>query len=316
MHSWLIEHQQLFSVQIEKGILAHAILLGGVAGGGKISLANWLVEVILCQQPNKDDHSGILQPCKCCKTCLLYQKGNYPDLFTLATVSKNIGVDEIRRASHFLEKTAHLGNNKIVLLPKAEKMTLAAANALLKTLEEPSFSSILILVSDDLDMLLPTIISRCRLYDIRPLAGNALLQTLGQDEKNVFANVSQLPELTDDILNQQYHQFTSVLLGFINERQTRSQLELMLTDNQYGFRWLENTLVTMMRQQNHWMTGSLTGDSIKTSEHNLDADIVWQMYQLVVTCIKQLKSVIQVNAHYLTGKLLIDLERILDKSGG
>ncbi|WDE09793.1 DNA polymerase III subunit delta' [Thalassomonas haliotis] len=329
MQPWLVQHQLLLSQQLEQGRLAHAILLAGVAGAGKLSLANWLVQVILCRQAQKNDQ-GVLVPCNSCKSCRLYHQGSYPDFLTLASDSKHIGVDDIRRISAFVEKTAHLGKNKIVLLPMAEKMTTAAANALLKTLEEPGLSCVLILVSDDLDMLLPTITSRCRLYDIRPLSGQALLESLHreQTQENVFANVSQLPELTDEQVQKQFRQFTACLLDFLIKRQNRAALLALLNENTYAFRWLEYMLVTMVRSQYNWLcwsalsgklvdaagqggaSGDVQGDDIGQLP---DTESIWQIYQLVVGCIKQLKSMVQVNAAYLSEKLLVDIEARLDK---
>ncbi|WDD97003.1 DNA polymerase III subunit [Thalassomonas actiniarum] len=330
MQTWLVQHQKLLSQQLAQGRLAHAILLAGVAGAGKLSLANWLVQVVLCRQVQKNNDQGILSPCNSCKACRLYHQGSYPDFLSVTSDSKNIGVDDIRRISAFVETTAHLGKNKIVLLPMAEKMTTAAANALLKTLEEPGLSCVLILVSDDLDMLLPTITSRCRLYDIRPLSGQALLESLnrGQTQENLFANVSQLPELTDEQVHEQFRQFTARLLDFIIKRQNRGALLALLNENTYAFRWLEYMLVTMARSQYNWLswsalrvklvtaegksaaTGAAPGDAIGQLP---DSETIWQIYQLVVGCIKQLKSMVQVNAAYLSEKLLVDIETRLDK---
>jgi len=334
MQTWLAEHRLLLSKQLEQGRLPHAILLAGVAGAGKLALANWLVQVILCRQPERQPDGDVLTPCQNCKSCRLYQQGSYPDFLSLALESKNIGVDEIRRVSSFVEKTPHLGQYKIVLLPMAEKMTTAAANALLKTLEEPGLSCVLILVSDDLEMLLPTITSRCRLYDIRPLSGQALLQSLnrgmaqGQSQYHLFANVSQLPELTDGQVSDQFHQFASLLLGFLATRQNRGALLAMLNENTYAFRWLEYMLVTMARSQYNWLSWpKIRAGFANTDEHRVrqqktpggdvgplpDADKIWHIYRLVLSSVKQLKSMVQVNPGYLGEKLLVDIEAELDK---
>ncbi|WDE07632.1 DNA polymerase III subunit delta' [Thalassomonas viridans] len=336
MQSWLVPHQRLLSQQLAQGRLAHAILFAGVAGAGKSALANWLVQALVCRQPGKDNDQGILFACQNCKSCRLYRQGSYPDFLSVTTDAKNIGVDDIRAVSTFVEKKAHLGQNKVVLLPMAEKMTTAAANALLKTLEEPGLSCVLILVSDDLEMLLPTITSRCRLYDIRPLSGQALLENLGRDkgrdkgqaEVNLFANVSQLPELTDEAVYRQFRLFTALLLDFLAARRSRADLLALLNENTYAFRWLEYMLVTMARSQYNWLSWSgiraeLADTGINRGEQSAaagddagqlpDTETIWQVYQLVIACIRQLKSMVQANAGYLSEKLLVDIEAVLDK---
>lgn len=138
---------------------AHAYLLHGPAGIGKRRLAERLAHWLLCQQRDNG------QPCGQCKGCLLLAAGSHPDLFTLrpAEDKKAVGVDDVRELIDFIAKTAQLGGHKVVLIaePAAEEMTLAASNALLKSLEEPSRDSVLLLISDQPSRLLPTIKSRC-----------------------------------------------------------------------------------------------------------------------------------------------------------
>src|SRR5690606_8786234 len=138
---------------------AHAYLLHGPAGIGKRRLAERLAHWLLCQQRDNG------QPCGQCKGCLLLAAGSHPDLFTLrpAEDKKTVGVDDVRELIDFIAKTAQLGGHKVVLIaePAAEEMTLAASNALLKSLEEPSRDSVLLLISDQPSRLLPTIKSRC-----------------------------------------------------------------------------------------------------------------------------------------------------------
>ena len=133
-------------------------MITGIAGAGKLALAQWLRRLINCQQP-VGKNNQILQVCDQCKTCLLMQSNTLPDHLNLQAEKNSLGVDEVRQANGFLQKTAQLGMYKTVLIDHAEMMTPAAANALLKTLEEPTDYSVIVLVTDDIDSLLPTIIS-------------------------------------------------------------------------------------------------------------------------------------------------------------
>ncbi len=138
---------------------AHAYLLHGAAGIGKRALAERLAAYLLCQQPSA------LAACGQCKACHLLTVGSHPDRFELKPSGdkKSVGVDDVRELIAFVSKTAQLAGRKVVLIaePPAEDMTLAASNALLKSLEEPSGDTVLLLVSHQPSRLLPTIKSRC-----------------------------------------------------------------------------------------------------------------------------------------------------------
>ncbi|WP_460427549.1 DNA polymerase III subunit delta' [Azotobacter armeniacus] len=147
---------------------AHAYLLHGPAGIGKRALAERLAARLLCQSP-----AG-LEACGQCKSCRLLQAGSHPDHFLLEPeeADKAIRVDQVRELVEFVVQTAQLGGRKVVLLEPAEAMNLNAANALLKSLEEPSGESVLLLISHQSSRLLPTIRSRC-VQQVCPLPGAA-----------------------------------------------------------------------------------------------------------------------------------------------
>lgn len=136
---------------------AHAYLLHGPAGIGKRVLAENLVHFLLCQLPAGG------KACGQCKACQLLAAGTHPDFFLLEPEEpeKPIRVDQVRELVGFVVQTAQLGGRKVVLLEPAEAMNLNAANALLKSLEEPSGDTVLLLISHQPSRLLPTIKSRC-----------------------------------------------------------------------------------------------------------------------------------------------------------
>lgn len=136
---------------------AHAYLLHGPAGIGKRGLAERLMARLLCQKPDG------LDACGQCKACHLLAAGTHPDLFVLEPeeADKAIKVDQVRELVGFVVQTAQLGGRKVVLLEPVEAMNLNAANALLKSLEEPSGDTVLLLVSHQPSRLLPTVKSRC-----------------------------------------------------------------------------------------------------------------------------------------------------------
>ncbi|MGE8499928.1 MAG: DNA polymerase III subunit delta', partial [Pseudomonas sp.] len=148
---------------------AHAYLLHGPAGIGKRALAERLMARLLCQQPQG------LEACGSCKSCHLLAAGTHPDNFVLEPeeADKPIKVDQVRELVNFVVQTAQLGGRKVVLVEPAESMNLNAANALLKSLEEPSGNTVLLLISHLPSRLLPTVKSRC-VQQACPVPGEAM----------------------------------------------------------------------------------------------------------------------------------------------
>jgi DNA polymerase-3 subunit delta' len=136
---------------------AHAYLLHGPAGIGKRALAERLMARLLCQRPEG------LDACGQCKSCMLIKAGSHPDNYVLEPeeADKAIKVDQVRELVSFVVQTAQMGGRKVVLIEPAEAMNNNAANALLKSLEEPSGDTVLLLVSHQPSRLLPTVKSRC-----------------------------------------------------------------------------------------------------------------------------------------------------------
>ena len=136
---------------------AHAYLLHGPMGIGKRALAERLMARLLCQRPVG------LDACGECKSCHLLKAGSHPDNYILEPeeADKAIKVDQVRELVSFVVQTAQLGGRKVVLIEPVESMNINAANALLKSLEEPSGDTVLLLVSHQTSRLLPTIKSRC-----------------------------------------------------------------------------------------------------------------------------------------------------------
>ena len=147
--------------------LPHALLLTGPAGMGKRYFADCLAHALLCESPTGD---GLA--CGQCRGCLLMQAGNHPDYLLVAPEEegKGIGIDSIRALIEFQSLKSQYGGQRVVQLQPADRLLAAAANAVLKTLEEPVGDTVLLLVTDRPSALLPTVRSRCQQVLFRPLA--------------------------------------------------------------------------------------------------------------------------------------------------
>lgn len=162
---WQLEPWQALQARLRAGRLPHALLLDGPAGLGKELFARLFAQAMLCLGTGPDG-----TPCGHCRSCTLYLAGNHPDV-TIATPAEDasvIGIDRIRELTRFLSMKSQQGGYKIALLRPAEQMNTAAANSLLKTLEEPAGQSLLLLVTDRPGRLLPTVRSRCQRVRFTP----------------------------------------------------------------------------------------------------------------------------------------------------
>jgi DNA polymerase-3 subunit delta' len=158
----------------------HALLITGQRGIGKHALSLGLAQGLLCEAPQEN---GLA--CGTCAGCHYAIAGQHPDLLRLELVQideksgeleaiEQIAIDDVRGLIEFVQLTSHRQRAKVAVIAPAERMNAAAANALLKTLEEPPAGTYLILVSDAPARLAPTIVSRCRkLPAPRPTADEA-----------------------------------------------------------------------------------------------------------------------------------------------
>ncbi|MEI6895021.1 MAG: DNA polymerase III subunit delta' [Colwellia sp.] len=317
------EKQSQLSRQYQQGTLAHAIIIQGIEGSGNDALAHWLIELLICQAPlnssSTDDVNNISLACGQCKTCLLRKSGSYPDHLLLNSENKSLGIDDIRRGNTFLQKTAHLGRIKTILIPQAQLMTVAAANALLKTLEEPNAGNYIVLITEDLDSLLPTIISRCSIYTIRPMVGEALLAQLnisthddattnGKLNENAFVNLSQLPELTDETIFKAFQAFNQCYLSYLNDGENEAELLTHLVDNKHSVRWLEKITCNIIRQ---YYIKNQSDLSEVTANEKISIQTYNQIYQTIIKSNKLIKSYTQANRQFVDEQLLMTISGIV-----
>ncbi len=152
--------------------LAHAMLFVGPPGIGKAVVARSLAARVLC--------SGATPPCGECDRCRQVEAGSHPDVRFVAVSEgkKEIGVDTARDIKSFIQLRGVGGAGKVVVIDDADRLSIAAQNALLKTLEEPPGRALLMLVSGNPGELLPTVRSRCQRIVFHPLGDDDLRSVL------------------------------------------------------------------------------------------------------------------------------------------
>ncbi|MCG6115655.1 MAG: DNA polymerase III subunit delta' [Mesorhizobium sp.] len=168
------------------GRMHHALVLAGKAGIGKSTLAFRLARHVLSYPDARAAPENVAAPDMSSTTSRLIAQGAHPSLLHLTRPVADRGkgfkqaltVDEVRRVGRFLSMTAHDGGYRIVIVDPADDMNANAANALLKSLEEPPANCLFFLMAHSPGRLLPTIRSRCRILRLRQLEDDDLLQAL------------------------------------------------------------------------------------------------------------------------------------------
>ncbi|MBS1251150.1 MAG: DNA polymerase III subunit tau [Anaerolineales bacterium] len=141
---------------------AHAHLFTGPPAIGKHTLATAFARTLNC--------TGEDRPCGACRACRLIAAGRHPDVQTIGADNDAIKIDQIRDIQHAASLAPVEARWRVFLLPNVERATQPAANSLLKTLEEPPAHVVLLLTALDANALLPTVVSRCQVVPLRPLA--------------------------------------------------------------------------------------------------------------------------------------------------
>jgi len=180
--------QQRFSALCQQSKLPHAWMIYGMEGIGKAMLAKQLAKHYLCECLND---SG--QACGQCHACQMVQSESHPDLMQLGLLwdekkkrfRRDVNVEQVRQVLDFLALSGMESERRVVILDDANRMNLAASNALLKGLEEPASGALLLIVCHDLSALPETIRSRCMLEHCSPL---------GDDDVRILLKKNELPE--------------------------------------------------------------------------------------------------------------------------
>ena len=171
---------------LQEGNISHAYLLNGELRSGKEYIAKIFAAALQCNHETD-------KPCQNCPSCAKAFSGNHPDIIFVTHEKPNtIGVEDIRsKINNDIGIKPYHGPYKIYIMNEAEKMTVQAQNALLKTLEEPPAYAVIILLTCSMEALLPTIISRCVNMSMKPVPNAAL--------KNFLMKEMRVPDYKADI---------------------------------------------------------------------------------------------------------------------
>ena len=152
--------------------ISHAYLFSGPRGSGKTTIARLFAKAINCEKPNDG-----FEPCNKCSSCLEIMAGNSMDFVEIDAAS-HTGVDDIRQLIDGVKFAPVKSKYKIFIIDECHQLSKSAANALLKTLEEPPTHAIFLLATTEAHKMIPTILSRCQKFDFKRLQISEILQKL------------------------------------------------------------------------------------------------------------------------------------------
>ena len=285
--------------------MSHAYLLEGTHGVGKKTLANAFVKTLLCQTPIAGPN-GQQDCCGRCQSCRSFDHDNHPDVKRIRTLpDKNtISVKQIRdELVKDISIRPYGGQYKIYLIEEAERLTVEAQNAMLKTLEEPPAYGLIIMMAESAAAFLPTILSRCVKISLQPLDSKVVKAELGrrgvESGKTGIAaafaqgSIGQALKLCED---ENFEEMRTELFQFLGRIPQLSQLEVM--------------------------KGSQLWDQFKSEQEALfSLLLIWYRDILVyqetrdpaqILCADQLETIASMASYYENRKLIQITDKVLD----
>jgi DNA polymerase-3 subunit delta' len=317
-YPWFTPVWEGFARQVEQDRLPHALLLVGQDGVGTLDLARAMAQFLLCVAP----HPG--RSCGQCRSCLLLQADSHPDLHWVVPEegAQSIKIGQIREMTDFTYNTAQQGGRKLIILAPAEAMNANAANALLKSLEEPSGNCVYLLVCEQPAFLMATIRSRCSRVQIRTPDFSEALQWL---ERNRVAEAETLLRasggrplrvmewLANDLWGQraQVHEELAKLLAG-----SASFLDCAKVLAGFGPVWV-------VEQLQSWITSAVRAhateqpdkDSLVNTLTQIPAPRLMQFYDVLSAKKRLLLSTANPNPQLLLEEMMMDLKELSRKSG-
>jgi len=280
MYSWLQASFDQLCQRASQNRLHHALLLKGLKGIGKTKFAEQLGRFLLCANKQTVSEQGYAA-CGQCQSCLLLGAGNHPDLYEIRS-DKQIGVDAIREAIKKLSGSSQLSGAKVLVIHDAHTMTESSANALLKTLEEPTNNTFLLLLSAQAERLLPTILSRCEKVALASPTKQACIAWLKQQG---YQNV-------DDAMLRLYGASPLLLIERlntppkINYQDVIQGIDALRTGQadaaDLAIKW-QDEAINMVKWLQIWLVDQLKKDAT-------NAESLWKMHSLCVSANVQLRN--------------------------
>jgi DNA polymerase III subunit delta' len=216
--------------------IPHAYLFYGAEGIGKRTVAEVFAKALNCAT-GRDS----LDACDVCPSCIKIDHGNHPDVITIKAQGQSIKIQEVRELQEQMKFSPFEGGKRIFIIVDADKMNIASANAILKTLEEPSAANILVLLSSRPHQLPATVLSRCQHLRFSPLRRETVASLL-EEKFSLDHKSAQLIALSSGgsigraqaMNDESYLTTRATVLDIIARIKTRDPLKLLSALNDFG----------------------------------------------------------------------------------
>ena len=195
-HDWAVD---TLIKHIQKGNVRHAYLFCGPDGVGRRSLALRFAQALTCPLSKETG-----EPCQSCPSCQRISRMQHPDLFIVSVPEnrKEILIEQVRALQHDLSLAPYEAPYRIGMLLDFHNASMAAQNAMLKTLEEPTSRAILLVTASRPEDLLPTIASRCEVMLLRPARMDEVARTLEKETGTTKADAEKIARLSGGCYGQ------------------------------------------------------------------------------------------------------------------
>lgn len=274
--------------------LPHALLITGLKGVGKSIFAKKMVKSLLCI-----NNSNNFDACKQCRSCKTYNSGANPDYLEVKLLEgkQQISVDQIRQLSEFLNHTRSFDSYRVVLIEPVERMNRNAANSLLKCLEEPSNNTVIILVAENMNSVLPTIKSRCHRLPLPLPSRKTAISWLKErikdsdnlEELLIISNDSPLIALDiPDNLVKLKNDFENDLSMVISERKSVTETAKKWEKHNHSelINW---QIISLQKLIKNRVTSQKTNDTTNTENsllsimRQVSAQQLWLLYESIIS---------------------------------
>lgn len=328
-YPWLASAYQSLSGRYLQNNLPHAMLIHGLEGLGKLNFISTFLRALLCETNTElnsiPSASQSINACGHCHSCQLYEVGTHPDVMHVAPEKEAgaITIDQIRHLNELVTLKSQLGGMQVILIDKAHRLNRNASNGLLKTLEEPTPNVFIVLLTNKMDRLLPTIRSRCQVQKIAVPEHDVARQWLQTHMAGTTSDIGQielalrlaqgaplaaLSFLEDGTLEQYQKQLEQfVAIAFQRQFAVEVAASWLNTNISLSLRWMLLWVSTTIRVK--LLTQSAAIDlgpdwqKLQNLAKSVDLVLLYHFYDQLLECIKLLDS--QVNQQLMLEQLLI-----------
>ncbi len=304
--SWLQQNWDALIQRKNQQQLPHALLLVGRQGVGKKSFAHAFAKNLLCKT-----QTG----CGVCHACELCACGHHPDFFQIAPQEQGqIKIDEVRQLIEGLSKTAQQGGYRVVVIESAHAMNVAAANALLKTVEEPGENVLLMLLTDREAFLPATLRSRCQLLTLQADKEKAVQWLLAQQISEVQARQAlavseEAPYQALKLLQSDYVQTQENLLKQLTQL-VKHEISVVTAAKEFVEKPLDETLLSLqiiLMKLISVKTGLSTDLAVRLLSESWSLKKIFRCYDVLVALRRGVNSQLNFNTALLLENVFLSL---------